>query len=93
MDNQIFLYTVTSATTGLVQPPDKIVVRFAQTIYPFSLGGILSLPSCKYESEHIEKEPSNILYDVYWPDYSADNTPPSAKESSAGKSSKYFRRA
>ena len=34
----IFLYTVTSATTGLVQPPDKIVVRCAHTIYPYSLG-------------------------------------------------------
>jgi len=29
----IFLYTVNSATTGLVQPPDKIVVRCAHTIW------------------------------------------------------------
>ncbi|MFZ2630830.1 MAG: hypothetical protein WA017_11025, partial [Desulfosalsimonadaceae bacterium] len=33
----IFLYTDTnSIDTGLVQPPDKIVVRFALTIYPYS---------------------------------------------------------
>ncbi|MFZ2630946.1 MAG: hypothetical protein WA081_03480, partial [Desulfosalsimonadaceae bacterium] len=35
----IFLYTDTnSIDTGLVQPPDKIVARFALTIYPYSLG-------------------------------------------------------
>ena len=33
----IFLYTVNTATTWLVQQPDKIVVRFALTIYPYSL--------------------------------------------------------
>ena len=33
----IFLYKVNSATTGLVQPLDKIVVRFTHTIYPCSL--------------------------------------------------------
>jgi len=27
--------------TGLVQQPDKIVVRFALTIYPYSLGDVL----------------------------------------------------
>ena len=38
----IFLYTVNTATTGLVQQPDKIVVRFALTIYPYSLCNIIN---------------------------------------------------
>ena len=32
----IFLYTDTTGDTGLVQQPDKIVVRFTHTIYPYS---------------------------------------------------------
>ena len=34
----ISLYTDTAYDTGLVQPQDKIVVRYALTIYPYSLG-------------------------------------------------------
>jgi len=37
----IFLYTDTTDDTGLVQPPDKIVVRYALTIYPYSFGYII----------------------------------------------------
>jgi len=33
----IFLYTDNTDNTGLVQQPDKIVVRYALTIYPYSL--------------------------------------------------------
>jgi len=33
----ISLYIETTDDTGLVQPPDKIVVRCALTIYPYSL--------------------------------------------------------
>ena len=32
----IFLYTDTTGNAGLVQQPDKIVVRCAHTIYPYS---------------------------------------------------------
>jgi hypothetical protein len=36
---KIFAYLLSFTTTaGLVQQPDKIVVRFAHTIYPYSLG-------------------------------------------------------
>jgi hypothetical protein len=35
---KIFAYLLSFTTTaGLVQQPDKIVVRFAHTIYPYSL--------------------------------------------------------
>ncbi|MCK9365465.1 MAG: hypothetical protein M0P74_17925, partial [Syntrophales bacterium] len=37
---KIFAYTKTLPTSnGLVQLQDKIVVRFALTIYPYSFGG------------------------------------------------------
>ena len=36
-EKDISLYTDITVTTGLVQQPDKIVVRFALTIYPYSL--------------------------------------------------------
>jgi len=32
------IYYSASQQIGLVQPPDKIVVRFTHTIYPYSLG-------------------------------------------------------
>ena len=35
---KIFAYNKASRLSGLVQQPDKIVVRFALTIYPYSLG-------------------------------------------------------
>jgi len=36
---KIFAYILSfTITAGLVQQPDKIVVRFAHTIYPYSLG-------------------------------------------------------
>jgi hypothetical protein len=35
---RIFLYTDNTGNTGLVQQPDKIVVRCAHTIYPYSFG-------------------------------------------------------
>jgi len=34
---KIFSYNVYFTQAGLVQPPDKIVVRFTHTIYPYSL--------------------------------------------------------
>jgi hypothetical protein len=43
-EKDISLYKDITITTGLVQQPDKIVVRFALTIYPYSLGGKLLPP-------------------------------------------------
>ena len=36
-EKYISLYTDITIIVGLVQQPDKIVVRFALTIYPYSL--------------------------------------------------------
>ena len=37
VQKNIFSYTVNTDHAGLVQQPDKIVVRYAHTIYPYSL--------------------------------------------------------
>jgi hypothetical protein len=38
VQKNIFSYTVNTDHAGLVQQPDKIVVRYAHTIYPYSFG-------------------------------------------------------
>jgi hypothetical protein len=49
IQKEIFAYTKTPPTsTGLVQLQDKIVVRFALTIYPYSFGGTFKDALAKY---------------------------------------------
>jgi len=44
-------------TAGLVQQPDKIVVRFAHTIYPYSLGKVAKIISSRLENVRIDFRP------------------------------------
>ena len=51
---KIFAYTKTLPTSnGLVQLQDKIVVRFALTIYPYSFGHLLFFNNCSQTSESL----------------------------------------